>query len=652
MRRASVNDFAAAADCFVRAFHLVDDHREKALCALRGSQAFHQLGHERRAYAWLLRAEFLASDSDADDLLLNVGHAWVSLGNDGNAQHVLRRVLDRDPRSRVPSVAYIRALAWFQLARISLAGDAPDYETAERQLQACIDLQIDDVSPHALLVYATELSGRLPSLQVEEMLRRAVDYDHPDVSPRAAVELGRFYRHVGSTEYRDAYILALRSRHPVAARDAKMLLDDRDAPLEGLFARNCTDDPKQGDWRVLVCGAGRGAQAFTSSVADLPVHIVGYLDDDWERLQAAGAPVLGPLARLEYSIIEMGVRDVVFAIPTAPGFVRRAALDSCRRAMVRMHDLPSRYKHDPAVPLVRQLAHPVPIDRLIGRRPRAVDREASFWLRNLRVLVVGADSALGAEICRRAAQAGSARVVAHDQWGRERVALRRHAQQRPVGHGKAAIDNTDLLFDVVFLLFEAWLGSDETARAEEVTRVVATASEHLASGASVTLVEPYVRDSAATRTQRKVEHSVVGLRNEGFPGKVAAVRVGETLRGPEGPLTQMDEAAAVGEDIIITGPVRRRLLTIERACELVLRAAEKLRSGETAMTNAGEEFSLDQVARVVADYHRRLGDVASDIVRLDHDGPAITLLSPNEIMRPAYCCADLALVGHHVLYEA
>jgi nucleoside-diphosphate-sugar epimerase len=114
----------------------------------------------------------------------------------------------------------------------------------------------------------------------------------------------------------------------------------------------------------------------------------------------------------------------------------------------------------------------------------------------------------------------------------------------------------------------------------------------------------------------------------------------------------MDEAAAVGEDIIITGPVRRRLLTIERACELVLRAAEKLRSGETAMTNAGEEFSLDQVARVVADYHRRLGDVASDIVRLDHDGPAITLLSPNEIMRPAYCCADLALVGHHVLYEA
>lgn len=663
MRLAAAHDFASAVERFWAAQMETTDGRIEALCLFRASQSLSKLGQERDANEWLLRAEQLAISALADETLINIGHTWAARGNVGRASNALRVVLDREHDSEDRAAVRLRALAAYELACLAIENGS--FDAAGRLLTSCAELQVEEVAPFALLTYARELSGRLSPIERETALLQAVDYDHPDASPRAAVELGRLYlRGLATDAARDYLERALRSNHADVVEDAKALLDrlEGDDTSKPGFASNWQEPTPPGHRRVLVCGAGTGAQDYTLSVADARVHIVAYLDDAYERLQARGAPVFGPLSTVEQFITAREVDDVVFAIPSAAGAVRRFVFDACRRTGVRMHDVPSMYRLDVREPIGRQLDHPVSVDALIGSQLRVVDREAPQWVRNQRVLILGAGCALGREMSRRAAKVGASRLVVVDQSAEHRRALERELERldAPQGQALAAVPFGEH-FDVVFIIVEpsgesssahspesagTLPGGGRPAMAHQFDEARECARAYAKHGARVVLVMPYVPDRAITACQRRVEYTAMDYVGE-LSGSLAAVRVGETLRGHHGPLTQMETDAEDGGAVTLRGPFQRRMLTVERACELVYRASRNATNKQTLMTDAGEELSLNVIGKLVAQRYERLGGQRPPVVATGAhiaDDYHHDLLMEGETKRPSICCPELAVV--------
>ena len=96
---------------------------------------------------------------------------------------------------------------------------------------------------------------------------------------------------------------------------------------------------------VLVCGAGSAANSLLRDMrrdASLGYTPVGLIDDDPRKagLRVGGVKVLGARADLPRVLRETRAREVIIAMPSAPGAVRRDIVDRCRAAGVRVTTLP------------------------------------------------------------------------------------------------------------------------------------------------------------------------------------------------------------------------------------------------------------------------------------------------------------------------
>jgi FlaA1/EpsC-like NDP-sugar epimerase len=192
-----------------------------------------------------------------------------------------------------------------------------------------------------------------------------------------------------------------------------------------LLARSLIERPPSGlvarGKEVLVAGAGDAGQLIVRELQrnrQLAYTPIGFVDDDPrkrnDRIQ--GIRVLGTTDELAHVLRDNNPDEVLIAMPSAPGDVRRKILEVTRAEGVPVKTLPGLHELISGDLNLAGQIRPVQVEDVLGREQVDVDLDvAAAYVRDRAVLVTGAGGSIGSELCRQLARLGAARLVLVEQ---------------------------------------------------------------------------------------------------------------------------------------------------------------------------------------------------------------------------------------------
>ena len=158
--------------------------------------------------------------------------------------------------------------------------------------------------------------------------------------------------------------------------------------------------------RVLIVGAGNAGVSILQEIQRNPklgLYPVAFIDDDPKKLnlQIRGIPIVGNRFQIPEIVSSLNIRQVVIAMPTAPGRVIREIVDICQAIGIKTSTLPGineilDNRHN--LKVVRE----VKIEDLLRREPIETDTERVLgFVQGKKVLITGAGGSIGSELCRQ-----------------------------------------------------------------------------------------------------------------------------------------------------------------------------------------------------------------------------------------------------------
>ena len=160
---------------------------------------------------------------------------------------------------------------------------------------------------------------------------------------------------------------------------------------------------------TLLVGAGQAGVLVAKEITsrpDLPIGVVGFLDDDRMKLGTIvhGVKVLGSIDDIELHARKTGAQDAIITIANASGTDIRRIKEKCEAAGVSAKIIPGIYEilHG-KVNLSR--IREVSIEDLLGREAVTLDMDLiNDFVKGKRVLITGAGGSIGSELCRQVAR--------------------------------------------------------------------------------------------------------------------------------------------------------------------------------------------------------------------------------------------------------
>jgi FlaA1/EpsC-like NDP-sugar epimerase len=209
----------------------------------------------------------------------------------------------------------------------------------------------------------------------------------------------------------------------VAALDYLLLL----AFVAGtrLLARTLIERPSSGlvahGREVIVVGAGDAGQLVVRELQRnraLGATPIGFVDDDPrkrnDRIQ--GIRVLGTTDELAHILRGNRPDEILIAMPSAPGEVRRKIVEQTRAEGIPVKTVPALHELISGELNLAGRIRPVQGEDVLGREQVDVDlAEVAAYVRDRAVLVTGAGGSIGAELCRQLSRIGVARLILVEQ---------------------------------------------------------------------------------------------------------------------------------------------------------------------------------------------------------------------------------------------
>src|SRR4051812_44197835 len=192
-----------------------------------------------------------------------------------------------------------------------------------------------------------------------------------------------------------------------------------------LLARTVIERPRGGVLargnEVIVVGAGDAGRLVVQEMQRsrmLSATPIGFVDDDRTKRNSRiqGVRVLGTTEELPRIIRDHSPDELLIAIPSASGDVRRRVVEAARATNVPVKTLPGLYELISGDLNLAGQARPVQVEDVLGREQVEVDWEqVTSYLRDQTVLVTGAGGSIGSELCRQISKYGGvARLLLAD----------------------------------------------------------------------------------------------------------------------------------------------------------------------------------------------------------------------------------------------
>jgi len=171
--------------------------------------------------------------------------------------------------------------------------------------------------------------------------------------------------------------------------------------------------------RVLIVGAGDAGEMIAREMIrqrNSEYIPIGFLDDDRMKLNnhIHGIRVLGPLSSLEENIQKFVIDEVLVAMPTAPGMVRKEITLRAKGAGVICKTSPSLYEVIDGKVYLDQIRD-IGVEDILGREPIKVKiLELASEFKDNVILITGAGGSIGSEICRQLLRFGPSKLMIID----------------------------------------------------------------------------------------------------------------------------------------------------------------------------------------------------------------------------------------------
>jgi len=168
---------------------------------------------------------------------------------------------------------------------------------------------------------------------------------------------------------------------------------------------------------VVIVGAGDAGQLVIRELQRnraLGYTPIGIVDDDTRKrnLRVHGVRVLGTTGELAHVLRDNRPDELLIAIPSADGEVRRRVVEIARDESIPVKTLPGLYELISGDSNLAAQIRPVQVEDVLGRAQVEVDlEEVAAYLGGQTVVVTGAGGSIGAELCRQIARARPARLV-------------------------------------------------------------------------------------------------------------------------------------------------------------------------------------------------------------------------------------------------
>jgi FlaA1/EpsC-like NDP-sugar epimerase len=192
-----------------------------------------------------------------------------------------------------------------------------------------------------------------------------------------------------------------------------------------LLARTLIERPPTGlvatGKEVMIVGAGDAGQLVVREMQrnrQLHSTPIGFVDDDDRKrgVRFNGVRVLGTVADLPHLLRDNRPDEVLIAIPSAPGSVRRAVVEECRAQGVPVKTLPGLHELISGDVNLGAQIRPVQVEDGLGRQQVEVDLDrVATYVKGKTVVVTGAGGSIGSELSRQLARLGASRLVLVDK---------------------------------------------------------------------------------------------------------------------------------------------------------------------------------------------------------------------------------------------
>ncbi len=393
-----------------------------------------------------------------------------------------------------------------------------------------------------------------------------------------------------------------------------------DRPIRGFRARK---DARE----VLIVGAGDGGRLVVREIlrnSELGLRPVGFVDDDPAKrgLRFDGVRVRGTTEDLPRILDEAEPGEVIIAIPSAPGTLRKAVVRACRERGIPVRTLPTVFELlQSGVNPVRQVRE-VQVEDVLGREPVRMELDqVGAYLEGQTVLVTGAGGSIGGELCRQIARVGPRRLVALDHAEDNLFAILRELEDERHVHpsvlaGVLADCKEDERMREVFAeyrpttVFHAaaykHVGLMETNPVEAI-RNNAIATRNMATIAGQAQVDAFVlvsTDKAVTpatvmgASKALAEFAIEAAQRRFVRTRFMAVRFGNVLGSSGSVVPIFRRQIAQGGPVTVTDErMTRYFMTIPEAVQLVIRSGSLGVGGEVFVLEMGEPISILQLAR-------------------------------------------------------
>lgn len=383
---------------------------------------------------------------------------------------------------------------------------------------------------------------------------------------------------------------------------------------------------------TIIVGAGDTAAMILREIKHnhgLGMTIIGLVDDDKAKHHntLSGVPVLGGCERIPSLVEAHQIRQIIIAMPTAPGKVIRKVVQMCEGVGIRPRIVPRLDTLVHNSQLLSQL-RPVELEDLLRREPIVTDIAAvQALLSGKRVLVTGGGGSIGSELCRQILRCHPAELIIVGHGENSIFEIEQELRQIQK-HEKNPSLLTTYIADIrmaeriltIFqlcqpeIVFHAAAHKHVPLMEENPSEAISNnilGTRNLLLAAQAVDAKRFIMvstDKAVNPTnvmgasKRAAELLVLDTAHR--TGKAyAAVRFGNVLGSRGSVVLTFKRQIAKGGPITVTHPeVRRFFMTIPEAVQLLLQAA--------VLGHGGEIFMLDMGELV------RIVDLATDLVQL------------------------------------